>query len=101
MRDAEVRLVDDLVTVQNQIEVERPRRARPRARTAEMLFDVESPGQTVAGRKRRSARRGGVQEARLSTHSDRIGFMERRDTQVVDRGRQFRQRPAQMAFPIA
>ena len=101
MRDVELQLVDDLIAVQNQIEIERPRRAGVRTLTAEMMFDVEEPGEQCAGRKRRAARRSGVQEARLVAHSHRIGVMEGRDAQIVDRGRQCRQRLAQVALPIA
>lgn len=101
MRDVEIRLVDDLIAVQNEIEIERPRRAGVRTRTAETMFDLEEPGEQCPGRKRRAARRGGVQEARLVAHAHRIGVMERRDVQVVDRGGQLRQRLAQVSFPIA
>ena len=101
MRHGEVRLFDDLIAVHDQIEVERTRRARVRALTTEGLLDLEKPGEQGAGRKRRAARRGGVQKARLGIHPDRVGVVEGRYTQIIDGGRERGQRLAQVALPIA
>src|SRR5207344_575256 len=87
--------------VQNQIEVERARRARVRTLAAEMLFGGEKPGEDRMGRECRAARRGRVEEARLTPDTDGSGVMERRGTQVVDPGGQPLQRLAKNPFPIA
>jgi len=97
----EVRFLDDLIPVQNQIEIERPRRARMRPRTAVLTLDIEEAGEEVTSRQRGAARCGGVQELGLITHANRISNVECRDTQAPDRGRQIRQRDAKIAFSIA
>jgi hypothetical protein len=102
MWDLKVRLLDDdPIAVQNQIEVERPGRARVWTLAAEMVFDAHESDKEVTGGKRRAAGCSRVQEARLVPHSHRIGVMEGRDAKMVDRKGQFGQRLAKVPFPIA
>ena len=84
MWDAEAPLFDELIAIKNQIDVERPRRARVGTGTTEMLFDLEELGEKGARGQHRAACRRGVQEAGLVTHPHRIGVVEPRDTQIVD-----------------
>ena len=101
MRDVKVRLFNNLVPVQNQIKIESPGRADMRPRTTVLTLDRKEPGEKVPSRQRRMACCGSVDEFGLIAHADRIGDEKRRDSQPLDRGRQIRQRDAQVAFSIA
>ena len=97
----EVRRFNNLIPIQNQVEIESPWRAGMRSRTTVLMLDREEPGEKIPSRQRRVACCSCVEELGLIAHTDRIGDEKRRDPQPADRGRQLRQRDAQVAFPIA
>jgi hypothetical protein len=65
MRHAQARLVDDLVTGEDEVEIERPRRIGARPRAAVSLFDVQKRIEQLARRPRRAADTGRVQVRRI------------------------------------
>lgn len=101
VRNVNIRLFDDLSPVQNQIDIERPRRTRIRPRTAVLTFHLKEPIKQVECRQRRAARGSGIEKPRLLRHANRVRIMECGNSKLRDRGRQIVQRPAQAALPIA
>jgi len=78
-------LVDDLVAVQQEVEVDRPRAAwRSCAGAAEGLLDLEEPVEQVSRRKARVDRHRAVQEARLVGDPNRVGHAKARDADDFD-----------------
>ena len=76
MRHAEVRFVDDGVTEQDQVEIQRPRGACVGALAARFPLNRQQLAEQRAGIERRLPDRDGVQKTRLvARHADRIGFV--------------------------
>jgi len=78
VRHDETRCIDDFVVVQNQIQIECPRRTRVRAFATEALLDVEQRDENLSRRQRRLPHRRGVQENRLIADADRRRVMKAR-----------------------
>jgi hypothetical protein len=76
MRNREIRLVEYLVAVEDQIEIERTGRARMGALAAELAFDVEQPFEERARVQRGFAGGDRVQEPRLFADPDRLRVVE-------------------------
>lgn len=100
MRDDEPQLLDDVIAVENQIEVERTRRARVRAFAAQPSFDIEQRREEGGRRQRGVSDRGGVQESRLLPHAKGVGLVEGRHTQMRERGGECRDGLAQVPLAV-
>jgi subtilisin family serine protease len=85
VRNAEARLANRLVAVEEQVEVDRARaEAGAAAHPAEAALDVEEPAEELGRRELRLDLGGRVEEARLVDESDRHGLAERRDAPQLD-----------------
>src|SRR5262245_17931393 len=101
MWDDQIRRVDDLVVVQNQIEIERARRAGIWAGSATSLLDVEQHTKQVVRRERRLPHCGGGQEDRLVTHTDGSRVVEAGKAEGLNVRPQRVERGTEIAFAIA
>jgi hypothetical protein len=79
----EVVFIRDPVAVQDQVEIQSPRRSRVRSFTAEPSFDVEERLKEVAGGQAREACRGGIQKSRLLADTNGIGFVKSRYPELL------------------
>lgn len=86
MRHDEPGLVDHVVPVQNQIQIERARRAEVRPRPAEAMLDREQSIQQRTGRERRIRDQRAVQDGRLRILADVRRLVERGDANVEEDG---------------
>ena len=69
--------------IQDQIEIDRARRALVRPLAAESLLDSQQHVENRGSREHRLACRRGIEEYRLrADHANRFGFMERGDAKV-------------------
>ena len=69
--------VDDAVTEQDQVEIQRPRRPGVGPFAARFPLNRQQLAEQRAGIERRLPDRDGVQKTRLITgHADRIGFVD-------------------------
>jgi len=85
VRDAQVRLIDDGIAEQDQIEIERPRRTRVRPLAAGLIFDLLQRSQQLPRVEPAVAGDDRIQETRLMIgDADRIGFVNRRDLEVFE-----------------
>jgi len=84
MRDYEPRLVDDGLAVQDQIQIERARRACVGTFTAECALNREKRLEQVARRKRAFPCCCCVQEPRLGTDADGCRVVKSRETKAGD-----------------
>ena len=101
MRYGEIRRVDDVVSVKNQIEIERPRRARIGAFAAEPLLDAEQHGKQIVRRQRGLSNRRGVEKRRLIADADRCRVIEAGRSNLLDEGMERVERRTQVAVAIA
>ncbi len=77
MRHGELRLVDDAVTEQDQVEIQRPRGPGVGPLAARFPLNRQQLAEQRAGIERRLPDRDGVQKTRLITgHADRFGFVD-------------------------
>src|SRR5262245_59149895 len=84
MRHAQAGFVDDVAAVEDQIQIERPRSARIGPFTASLALDLQEVAQQFLRGRLGVANYGGIEEARLLLYTDRIGLIERRDSQFVE-----------------
>src|SRR5205809_482561 len=104
MRDAQARLIHDLVVVDEYVEVHGsrpPAHAAPHA--AGRLLDAEQHVEQLAGGERGLDGRRPVQEERLVDEPDRVGLAEGRHGRDLD-SRLFREqldRPAERRLPVS
>src|SRR5579871_982486 len=85
MRDGEPGLVDLLVSVEEQVAVERARAVLARSPgAAEALLGREQPVEELASRERRLELGGAVEEERLRADADRLRLAQRRDGDDFD-----------------
>ena len=102
MRHREAVQLQHRVTVQNQIEIDRPRGPGVGALASEIAFDGQQGVEGVPRRERRETDGGGVQEAGLrGIEADGVGLVKRRDAQIGEELRDPRGGRAQVALAIA
>jgi hypothetical protein len=102
MRNDQAGLVDDGVTEQYQIQIERSRRVDEGTRAAARALDREQLVENLARRPRRLPHRRGIQEERLvADDTDRFGFVIVRDAQIVEEGAKTGNGEVEMRAPVA
>ena len=101
MRHDEIRRFDDVVAVQNQIQVEGPRRTRVGPLAAKSLLDVEQRDEQISRGQASSPPPPPRSESRLFADADRRRVVKARRPQRVDEGAQRFERGAQIAVAIA
>jgi hypothetical protein len=102
MRDGQPRRVDDIAAVQDQVEVERPRRVRVRALAPETLLDVEQPRKQRVRVERRRADPRSIEKWRLvAAPADRDGVVKGRQPQIRDESAERVGRIVKAALPVS
>src|SRR3954471_17424291 len=102
MRNYEAGLVDDLVAVEDEIEIECPRRVLGRACSSEAVLDREQRVEERTGRERRRADSGRVQIARLRRgDSNGSRVVKGRGAQIRNERPQYVERRNEGGLPVA
>ena len=102
MRDDESRHLNHVPTIQNQVEIERPRRADVRTLAAETPLDGPESGKHRGRGERRLANGGRIEEERLRRFdANRFGFVEGRNAEVGDSRREPPDCAAKLVLPVA
>ena len=102
MRDDQSRPVNHVPAVQNQIEINGPRRAGIRALAAELPLHGQKAVEHRGCGERRLTDGGRIEKRRLpGIDSGRLGFVKGRDTQVCDGGRESVDGAAKLPFTLA
>ena len=84
MRHAQARLVDALVTVDEQVEIDDPRAPALATNASERALDLEQELERARGVRARLDRDRAVQEPRLVDDPDRVGLAQLRDGDDLD-----------------
>ena len=84
MGQRQTRLVSDLVAVEEQVEIDRPRAVAHVADTPEALLDVEQPLEKLPRRQVGRDLDSAVQERPLLDRPDRLGLAQPRDGDDLD-----------------
>ena len=101
MRYDEIRRVDDVVVVEDQIQIERSRRTGKRAFATESLLDVEQSDEQIVRRERRLPYCRRVEEGCLLADADGSRVVKTRDAKRLDEWAQRVECGAQIGFAVA
>jgi len=88
MRDDDVRFINRHIAIQDEVEIECPRRIGGGANPAELPLYVEERIKQLARHEGGDTSRGGIEESRLVRNSDGSRVVQRRHAHVVEVGRE-------------